>query len=225
MPGVGILSGYGSTEAPILTMGGINDPSEKLAMTEGRAALNEVDIRVVGGDEEVLDRGQAGELRIRAPQLFRGYVDADLDEPAFDENGYFRTGDLGLIDQDGYLIVTGRLKDIIIRKGENIPAGEVENLLHAHPKVLDVAVIGLPDPTTGERCCAVVTCGDAEGAIRFDEMKTFLIDQGLMIQRVPEQLEIVDVIPRNATGKIAKHDLRERFGRQPGAKREAADRR
>jgi len=213
MHGVGIVSGYGSTEAPILTMNRVEDPSDKLAMTEGRPALPEVDIRIVGGDEEMLGQGQAGELRIRAPQLFRGYVDAELDAAAFDRDGYFRSGDLGLFDEDGYLIVTGRLKDIIIRKGENIPAGEVETLLLRHPKVLDVAVIGLPDPKTGERCCAVVACGDEEGSIRFDEMKTFLIDQGLLIQRVPEQLEIVEVIPRNATGKIAKHELRERFAR------------
>ncbi len=214
MGGIGILSGYGSTEAPILTMSCVDDPSEKLAMTEGRGALPEVDIRVVGSDEEIVDSGQIGELRVRAPQLFRGYVDARLDATAFDENGYFRTGDLGRIDEDGYLVVTGRLKDIIIRKGENIPAKEVEDLLYTHPKIQEVAVIGLPDPKTGERCCAVVTCRDGETAITFDEMKDFLLDQQLMRQRIPEQLEIVEAIPRNATGKISKHELRERFGRQ-----------
>jgi cyclohexanecarboxylate-CoA ligase len=219
MGGVGIVSGYGSTEAPILTMSRVDDPSDKLAMTEGRASLPDVDIRVVGSggrdgvDEAIVTPGQIGELRVRAPQLFRGYVDASLDRTAFDEQGYFRTGDMGLIDEDGHLVVTGRLKDIIIRKGENIPAREVEDLLYAHPRILDVAVIGLPDPNTGERCCAVVTCHDGEAAITFDEMKAFLLDRQLMIQRIPEQLEIVEIIPRNAMGKISKHELRDRFGR------------
>jgi cyclohexanecarboxylate-CoA ligase len=220
MGGVGIVSGYGSTEAPILTMSRIDDPSEKLAMTEGRVSLPDVDIRVVesvgvgvGVDEAILGPGKIGELRVRAPQLFRGYVDASLDRAAFDEDGYFRTGDLGLIDEDGHLIVTGRTKDIIIRKGENIPVREVEDLLYTHPRILEVAVIGLPDPKTGERCCAVVTCPDGEAAITLKQMKAFLLDQKLMIQRIPEQLEIVDHLPRNATGKISKHALRDRFGR------------
>ena len=97
-----------------------------------------------------------------------------LDEAAFDEHGYFRTGDLGYLDEDGYCVVTGRLKDVIIRKGENIPAKEVEDLLYQHPKVADVAVIGLPDPKSGERCCAVVASKDTSDPIGFEEMQDYL---------------------------------------------------
>jgi acyl-CoA synthetase (AMP-forming)/AMP-acid ligase II len=213
MGGVGILSGYGSTEAPILSMSRMDDPSEKLAATEGRPSLPDVELRVVGPDDKPVAEREVGELRVRGPQLFSGYVDSSLNIEAFDEDGFFKTGDLGYLDDDGYVVVTGRLKDIIIRKGENISAKEVEDLLYEHPKIVEVAVIGLPDPRTGERCCAVVTCQDPGTPIRFKEMTEFLRGRQLMIQRIPEQLEIVDTMPRNATGKILKHELRERFGR------------
>ena len=211
MGGAGILSGYGLTEAPILTMSRVDDPDRKLAETEGRISLPEVDLRVVRADEELAARGEEGEFRVRAPQLFYGYLDANLNETAFDINGYFRTGDLGFLDEDGYVVITGRLKDVIIRKGENIPAREVEDLLYEHPKVAEVAVIGLPDPKTGERCCAVVRCRDASDLLEASEMQAFLRDKNLMVQKIPEQLELVDSIPRNATGKILKHELRARF--------------
>ncbi len=211
MGGAGILSGYGLTEAPILSMSRIDDPDEKLAGTEGRVSLPEVDLRVVRDDGHLASVSEDGEFRVRAPQLFRGYVDSTLDENAFDENGYFRTGDLGHFDEDGYVVITGRRKDVIIRKGENISAKEVEDLVYEHPKVRDVAVIGLPDARTGERCCAVVTCRDPSDPLSLDEMHAFLLDQQLMVQKIPEQLEIVPSLPRNATGKILKNELRERF--------------
>ncbi len=209
--GAGILSGYGMTEAPILTMGRIDDPDQKLAETEGRISLPEVDLRVVRADGHAARHCEEGEFRVRAPQLFHGYVDENLNEAAFDVNGYFRTGDLGYIDEDGYVAITGRLKDVIIRKGENIPAKEVEDLLYEHPKVADVAVIGLPDDKTGERCCAIVHCRDASDPLDERDMQSFLRDKNLMVQKIPEQLELVDSIPRNATGKILKHELRARY--------------
>ena len=157
----GILSGYGLTEAPILTMSGVHDSDQHLADTEG-FAMPGVQLRLVTTDGRVAGPGEEGEVRATAPQLMKGYLDASLDAEAFDDDGYFRTGDLGVLDDEGYLTITGRLKDIIIRKGENISAKEVEDLLYGHPKVGDVAVIGLPDPDTGERACAVVAT--AEGA-------------------------------------------------------------
>ncbi len=213
MGGAGILSGYGMTEAPILSMARPDDPDEKLARTEGRPVSPEVDLRVVRADGTEARRGEEGEFRVRAPQLFRGYLDPTLDAAAFDEAGYFRTGDLGHLDAEGHVVVTGRLKDVIIRKGENIPAKEVEDLLHEHPKVVDVAVIGVPDPQTGERCCAVVQCPDPDDPLDAGEMRNFLRECGLMIQKIPERLEIVDSIPRNATGKILKHELRRHYAR------------
>src|SRR5205823_15106098 len=156
---------------------------------------------------------EEGEIRVKGRQVFRGYVDASLDADAFDDDGYFRTGDLGRQDADGYVVITGRLKDIIIRKGENISAKEVEDLLYTHPKVADVAVIGLPDPAVGERCCAVVAPREAGEPLAFLEMVEFLKEQGLMLQKIPEQLEIVETIPRNPSGKIVKHVLRDRYSR------------
>ena len=209
--GAGICSGWGLTEAPNLTMVRIHDPSAKQAESEGRPSLPEVDLRAVRSDGSLADPGESGELRVRAPQVCRGYLDASLDAAAFDEHGYFRTGDLGCIDADGYVFITGRLKDVIIRKGENIPAKEVEDLLYTHPKVAEVAVIGLPDAKTGERCCAVAVCKDPTDPLEFGEMQRFLRGQQLMVQKIPEQLELVDVLPRNATGKVLKHELRARF--------------
>ena len=211
MGGVGVLSGYGMTEAPILTMSRFDDPSQMLAESEGGIALPEVDLRVVKDDGSLAGPGEEGEFRCKGPQLFRGYLDSSLDAAAYDENGYFHTGDLGYLDAEGYCVVTGRLKDVIIRKGENIPAKEVEDLLYQHPKVADVAVIGLPDARSGERCCAVIECKNANDPIAFEEMQQFLRDQQLMVQKIPEQLEIIDQIPRNPTGKIQKHELREKY--------------
>ena len=208
--GVGIVSGWGMTEGPIWAMNTVRDPDEKLAQTEGRATRG-VAIKVVKADGSLAGSGEEGELRARGPQLCRGYLDASLNEQAFDEAGFFRTGDLGTLDAEGYVTITGRLKDVIIRKGENISAKEVEDLLYPHPKVADAAVIGLPDPALGERCCAVVACRDPADPLRFDEMVAYLAQQGLMRQKTPEQLEIVDSVPRNPTGKILKHELRRRF--------------
>ncbi len=216
MGGAGIISGYGMTECPIVTMNHVGDDDTKLAETEGRRSLPEVEIRIVSADGRPAAPGQDGEIRVRGPQLFRGYLDAALDAEAFDDERFLRTGDLGNLDADGYLTITGRLKDVIIRKGENIPAKEVEDLLYRHPKVVDVAVIGLPDPETGERCCAVVACKDPHDPIGFVEMQAFLRDQQLMVQKIPERLEIVDALPRNPTGKVLKHELRARFADAPG---------
>lgn len=212
MGGVGIVSGYGLTECPILSMNSVADPDEKLANTEGRPTPG-VEIRTVtlgGADGKA---GEEGELRVRGPQLFRGYLDGSLDADAFDEQGFFRTGDLGYQDAEGFVVITGRLKDVIIRKGENISAKEIEDLLYLHPKVADAAVIGIPDPEVGERCCAVVAPKEASEPLGFEEMVTFLEGQKLMKQKLPEQLEIVDKVPRNPSGKILKHKLREELSR------------
>jgi cyclohexanecarboxylate-CoA ligase len=205
-----VLSGYGSTEAPILTMADVSDSDEELATSEGKP-MPGVDLRIVALDGTVAGAGEEGEIRAKAPQVMRGYLDDALDAEAFDEDGYFRTGDLGRFDERGNVVITGRLKDVIIRKGENVSAKEVEDLLYTHPKVVDVAVIGLPDPDSGERVCAVVQAADAAAPFTFDEMVEHLRGTGLMVQKYPEQLELVDTMPRNASGKIPKHELRDRF--------------
>jgi non-ribosomal peptide synthetase component E (peptide arylation enzyme) len=141
----------------------------------------------------------------------KGYLDSSLEADAFDENGFFKTGDLGTIDEGGNVRITGRVKDIIIRNMENISAKELEDILFTHPKVADVAVIGLPDARTGERACAVVVAKDPADAPSLQELCQHLLAAGLMKQKLPEQLEVVDVLPRNPTGKVVKYELRDRF--------------
>ncbi|MSO38051.1 MAG: cyclohexanecarboxylate-CoA ligase [Acidimicrobiia bacterium] len=208
--GLGVLSGYGLTECPILSMARITDTDEQLANTEGPLTAG-IEVLLVALDGTTVGPGEEGEIRVRGPQLFLGYLDSSLDAAAFDKNGYFRTGDLGRIDGDGYVTITGRLKDVIIRKGENISAKEVEDLLFTHPKVADAAVIGLPDLVSGERACAVIVAADPSDAPDLAELFEFLKAAGLMVQKIPEQLEILDVLPRNPTGKVLKHELRAQF--------------
>lgn len=207
--GVGVASGWGLTEAPVLTNGAVTDPDDKLAATEGRA-LPGVDLIAVTADGERCEPGQEGELRAKGPQVMLGYTDASLDAEAFDENGYYCTGDLGMIDAEGFVTITGRLKDIIIRNGENISAREVEDLLFSMGDVADAAVIGLADDRTGERLCAVVV--PAEGAVvTLTSMAEALAVAGLRKQATPEQLEIVDALPRNPAGKVLKRELQAQF--------------
>ncbi len=211
MGGVGIVSGYGLTEAPIIAMGTIHDTDEQLANTEGRAT-GTTQLRAVTLEGKEAGIGEEGEIRVKAPQLMKGYLDSSLDAEAFDDDGWFRTGDLGRIDAEGMVTITGRVKDIIIRNMENISAKEVEDVLFRSPDVADVAVIGLPDPKTGERVCAVVVPAEPGAPITFDAMVAWCRGEGLMTQKLPERLEIVDALPRNPTGKILKFELRDRFG-------------
>ncbi|MGH9276220.1 MAG: AMP-binding protein, partial [Acidimicrobiales bacterium] len=144
---VGIVSGYGLTEAPIIAMGTVHDTDEQLANTEGKAPAG-VKLRAVTLEGKEAGIGEEGEIRVKAPQMMKGYLDSTLDAEAFDEDGWFKTGDLGRIDADGMVTITGRVKDIIIRNMENVSAKEVEDVLFTHPGIADVAVIGVPDPKT-----------------------------------------------------------------------------
>ena len=160
--GRGVVHGYGMTEVPMISNGSPHDTDEQLANTDGKP-VEGADVRIVTPRRPGRRRpDEEGEVRVKGPMVFHGYTDPALNADAFDEEGYFRTGDLGRLRADGHLTLTGRLKDVIVRKGENISAKEIEDLLYTHPKVVEVAVIGLPDPERGERVCAVVQL--AEGA-------------------------------------------------------------
>jgi cyclohexanecarboxylate-CoA ligase len=213
--GIPVCHGYGMTECPMIAQGGPDDTEAQLMYTDG-APVTGISIRIVTLDGGVAPQGVDGEVRVKGPMVFKGYTDPALDVEAFDDEGWFRTGDLGHLDPDGHVVLTGRLKDVIIRKGENISAKEIEDLLYQHPKVGDVAVIGLPDRERGERVCAVVeTATDAE-PMEFAEMVAFLKDHDLMVQKIPEQLEVVEALPRNNTlGKVLKTDLRDQFRDEP----------
>ncbi|WP_405862685.1 AMP-binding protein [Streptomyces sp. NBC_01515] len=199
--GVQLTHGYGMTEVPMITMGAPDDTVENLATTEGRPPEG-MEIRIAAG----------GEVRLRGEAVCQGYLDPAQTAEAFDADGFLRTGDLGEVTSTGHLILTGRLKDVIIRKGENISAKEIEDLLAAHPGVGDVAVVGLPDAERGERVCAVVEQPPGAGELTLAAVTDYLRAEGLSVHKLPEQLEIVDALPRNdALRKVLKYKLRERY--------------
>jgi acyl-CoA synthetase (AMP-forming)/AMP-acid ligase II len=192
----GVVNSWGLTEFPIATCPSPTDPAEKLARTVGPPSPG-VEIRVVDG-----------ELRLRGAQCFLGYVDPAMDRSIFDDEGWLRTGDLGLIDEDGFVVITGRLKDVIIRNAENIAPAEVEEVLMKHPDIDDVAVIGIPDDRTGERVCAVVVAGRGK-LPTLESVRQFCLSEGMTRQKVPEQLEVFAAIERNPMGKVVKSRLRD----------------
>ncbi|GAA3980540.1 class I adenylate-forming enzyme family protein [Streptomyces plumbiresistens] len=198
--GVQLTHGYGMTEVPMITMGAPDDTAEMLATTEGRPPEG-MEIRIVDG-----------EVRLRGEAVCRGYLDPAQTADAFDEEGFLRTGDLGRLTDTGHLVLTGRLKDVIIRKGENISAKELEDLLHRHPGVGDVAVIGLPDAERGELVCAVVEQPSGAEELTLTAVTSYLRAEGLSTHKLPERLEVVDALPRGETlRKVLKYKLRERY--------------
>jgi cyclohexanecarboxylate-CoA ligase len=213
--GCDLQHGYAMTEMPMGAFGRPDDTDEQLAYSEGLPVPG-CNIAVVRADGTECEPGEVGEVRVWGTMLFKGYQDASLDAEAFDEEGRYRTGDLGSKRPDGRLNITGRLKDVIIRKGENISARDVEDALYAHPKVRDAAVIGLPDRTRGERVCAVVEPTATDDPLTFDEMIDWCRAQGLMTQKIPEQLVVMDHMPRNQTlNKVLKYQLRETLAEVP----------
>jgi cyclohexanecarboxylate-CoA ligase len=204
--GAAIVSGWGMTENGALAIGRLDDPPEKTFETDG-CPLPGMEIRVVDFAGRELPPGTEGRLQARGCSNFVGY----LKRPELngtDPDGWFDTGDLARIDADGYVRITGRSKDIIIRGGENIPVVEIEELLYHHPGVQEVAIVAMPDERLGERCCAFVV--PREG-IEFDmaEMRRFLEAQGTARHYLPERLEVACEMPKTPSGKIQKFRLRE----------------
>ena len=208
--GRGVVHGYGMTEVPMISNGSPHDTDEQLANTDGKP-VEGADVRIVTPRRPdraaPTRRARCGSRGHGLPRLHRPRTDAD----AFDEDGYFRTGDLGRLRADGHLSLTGRLKDVIVRKGENISAKEIEDLLYTHPKVIEVAVIGLPDPERGERVCAVVQLAEGAEGLELADVASFCREAGLMTQKIPEQLELRTDWPRAGTGKIVKKSLRDEY--------------
>jgi acyl-CoA synthetase (AMP-forming)/AMP-acid ligase II len=184
---------YGSTEVPVTTVGSLENV-DHAADTDGRAGIAE--IKVI-----------AGEIRARGPQMLVGYLHPDDETAAFDDEGYFRTGDLGCWIDDDHLVVTGRAKDIIIRNGENISPKEVEDVLIEHPAIAEIAVVGVPDDRTGERACAVIVPA-ATTAPDLSDLSELLIGAGLAKFKIPEQLVVWAALPKNDAGKVLKHQIR-----------------
>jgi cyclohexanecarboxylate-CoA ligase len=201
---------YGSTEFPTVTTSGPDDPPERRVDSDGRA-IGANEVRVVDDDGGPVAPGREGDVEARGPECFLGYRDAALDADAFTGDGWFRTGDLGTLDAAGWLRITGRRKEIIIRKGENISARELEELLATHPAIAEVAVVGVPDVAAGEIACAVVRVRPGAAPPTLADVVAHLAAQGLSRRKMPERLEVVDDFPRTASGKVVKRALRERI--------------
>lgn len=191
----GVAGAWGLTEFPVASS---ETPDDAQIGTSSGTLVEGVRARVVDG-----------ELRLRGPQCFLGYVDSALDADAFDDEGWLRTGDLGSIGEDGRVRISGRLKDVIIRNAENISALEVEDILLQHGEVADVAVVGRPDARTGESVCAFVVLR-SEGGADPASLLEHCADQGLARYKWPSDFRFVDGLPRNSMGKILKNELRAR---------------
>lgn len=197
---------YGSTEAPTMSTCLNTDSPERWRNTDGRA-VGEAEIQIVNPiSERPCAPSEAGEIWVRGPELFAGYADPD-DTAAVVTRGWFRTGDLGTLDSEGWLQVTGRLKEVIIRAGENIAPAEVEQALATHPSIIDVAVIGFPDDRLGERVAAFVT---ARERFDLDQGRLWLDSVGISRFKMPELIVQMDRLPVLNSGKVDRTDLRAR---------------
>jgi acyl-CoA synthetase (AMP-forming)/AMP-acid ligase II len=204
--GAKLMSVFGASETYIASCTRPEDSDDRLA-TDG-IALPGVQIAIVDQDGVEVARGVEGEIVNRGPNVFLGYLgDPALTERAF-RGSWYRFGDLAIMDHDGRIRVTGRIKDIVIRGGENISAREIEELLDDHPGVAGVAVVGYPDARLGERCCAVVVAADRVPAPVLEDLCAFLSLRGVPKFKLPERLLLVDELPMTPTGKVKKADLR-----------------
>lgn len=209
LPALRLFPGWGMSETLYATCGGPDDPPAKRNQTEGRP-LAGVAIEIRDGSFlQRLGVDVDGEIVVRAPSVMLGYYRQDeLTRAAFTDDGWLKTGDLGHLDADGYLVMVGRSKDIIVRGGENVPAVEVENLLMEHAKVASAVVIGVADPRLGEKVCVVVECKNLADPLTFDEMRSYLVARELTKHFIPEHLVLVDSLPKTPVGKVKKHEVR-----------------
>ena len=195
---------YGATEGPSLTSSAPEDPLAKRAHTDGRPIGGAL-LRILDPEGADVAPGEEGEVAAVSPESFVGYDNPDDNALAFTRDGWFLTGDIGRIDADGYLTITDRKKDIIIRGGENISSKEVEDVLARHPAVIEAAVVAAPDERYGERVCAFVI---AAGKLTLDDVRAHFEAAGVARQKAPERLVLVDELPRTPAGKVRKPDLR-----------------
>ena len=195
---------YGSTEAPTVTTSTNDDPFEKARDTDGRA-VGLVELRVVDPDHgSGLPTGERGELWVRGPELFAGYADAAQTEAVIAPGGWFRTGDLATVDAEGWLRIVGRLKDVIIRGGENISASEVEAALEAHPAVRQAVAVGYPDPLMGERVAAFVV---TTAPFDLDACRQWFAERGMAKFKTPERVVTLEALPLLGSGKPDRAQL------------------
>ncbi|AVS50011.1 cyclohexanecarboxylate-CoA ligase [Escherichia coli] len=206
--GIKLLSVYGSTESSPHAVVNLDDPLSRFMHTDGYAAAG-VEIKVVDDARKTLPPGCEGEEASRGPNVFMGYFDEpELTARALDEEGWYYSGDLCRMDEAGYIKITGRKKDIIVRGGENISSREVEDILLQHPKIHDACVIAMPDERLGERSCAYVVLKAPHHSLSLEDVVAFFSRKRVAKYKYPEHIVVIEKLPRTATGKIQKFLLR-----------------
>jgi cyclohexanecarboxylate-CoA ligase len=207
--GTAVCGAWGTTESCLGSLAAPGDEPAKVWGTDGRA-LRGIHLRITDSDGRILPTGAEGHFEVQSPTMFQGYADhPEWTAAAFTPDGWFRTGDLGVMDEAGYIRITGRVRDVINRGGEKIPVAEVEQLLADHPAIGEVAIVAMPDPRLGERACAFVVLRGA-ALLDFEGMQHYLDACQVAKHYWPERLEIVAELPRTPSGKIQKYVLRER---------------
>lgn len=201
---------YGSSEHPTATASAFRAGLDARANTDG-AALPGSEIRITRPDGSEAAGGEAGEVWLRGAEQFLGYTDPEHNANAFSEDGWFRSGDVGVMDDDGNLTITDRIKDVVIRGGENLSSLEIEDLLTRHPAIAEAAVVGVPDPRYGERVCAFLVLAPDQPAPDLRELLGHFDGLGAARQKTPERIEIAGELPRTPSGKVKKHELRARL--------------
>ncbi|HGF2286895.1 TPA: medium-chain fatty-acid--CoA ligase [Escherichia coli] len=206
--GIKLLSVYGSTESSPHAVVNLDDPLSRFMHTDGYAAAG-VEIKVVDDARKTLPPGCEGEETSRGPNVFMGYFDEpELTARALDEEGWYYSGDLCRMDEAGYIKITGRKKDIIVRGGENISSREVEDILLQHPKIHDACVVAMPDERLGERSCAYVVLKAPHHSLSLEEVVAFFSRKRVAKYKYPEHIVVIEKLPRTASGKIQKFLLR-----------------
>jgi acyl-CoA synthetase (AMP-forming)/AMP-acid ligase II len=216
--GISAIRSYGSTEHPSTTGSRHDEPEAKRHYTDGRPLLG-VEVRLVDEDGRAVPTGERGEILSRGPDCCMGYTAPSLTGANFDADGWFATGDIGVLDEDGFLAIVDRKKDIIIRGGENISALEIEEVLMRIPGVAEAAVVAAPDERLGEHGCAFIRLVEGSAPLDLAGMRTELQGAGLARQKWPEELHLVGELPRTPSGKVKKFVLRDqlRSGEPPTA--------
>jgi len=205
-----VTIGYGMTEtSPASFVSSTDDPLERRVSTVGRV-MPHIEVKIVDADGCIVPRGTSGELMTRGYSVMLGYWgDEEKSREAIDPAGWMRTGDLAALDDEGYCNIVGRIKDMVIRGGENIYPREIEEFLYRHPRIQDVQVIGVPDPHYGEELCAWIRLRDGEAASA-EEIRAFCREQ-IAHYKIPRYIKFVDGFPMTVTGKIQKFLMREQM--------------
>jgi acyl-CoA synthetase len=213
--GIRLHSVYGSTESAPHTLTRPDDPIDRVIGTDGRAVTG-TRVKIVDPRTRVeLPAGSEGEEASRGPGIFAGYLgDPELTDKVVDPDGWYYSGDLAVADEDGYVRITGRLKDVIVRGGANISATEVEAILGRHPAIKDAAVVAMPDPRLGERACAYIVQRPGSAPLDLAAVCKFFAEQEVAKCKTPERVEIVDSLPMTPAGKVHRVELRERIAAQ-----------